>query len=313
MPSPGKGARTCCRRRPKAFDRAIGLVLACLAGLHSPSGALDLRVSILASGSSGNAILVSSEETHLLVDAGISARRVAAGARAAGVDPDDLAAVVVTHEHSDHVSGLGPVARRFGLPVYATGGTHDGMRGRAGTIPQRVYIEPGREFRIGELSVVPFVTSHDCAEPVGFSIADSGGRLTVATDLGLVSGAVRRHLRDSDCVVLEFNHDEQMLRTGAYPWRLKKRIASNVGHLSNVAAAAEIAALRDAPVADLVLAHLSEENNVPELAVAAASEALSRGGRRDVEVHVAEQRSALGPIEVRAANVAAYEVLREGA
>ena len=256
---------------------------------------------------------MSSSDTHLLVDAGISARRVAAGASSAGVDPRDLAAVIVTHEHSDHVSGLGPVSRRFGLPVYATGGTQEGIRGRVGAIAEMSVIEAGCEFVVGDLSVLPFATSHDSAEPVGFFIRDSLRTLTIATDLGVVSRAVRLHLCESDCIVLEFNHDEDMLRAGSYPWALKKRIMSNVGHLSNDAAASEIVGLRDAPVADLILAHLSEENNVPDLAVAAASEALDRGGRHDVAVHVAAQRSSLGPIEVRVSSLSAASVIMEGA
>lgn len=273
---------------------------------------MSLRVSILASGSSGNAILVSAGETHLLVDAGISARRVAEGARSAGVDPTMLEAVLVTHEHSDHVCGLGPVARRFGLPVYATRGTHDKSARRAGDIPQRVFIEAGREFLVGDISVHPFVTSHDCAEPVGFSIFDGHRRVAIATDLGVVSGAVRRHLSGADCVVLEFNHDERMLTEGPYPWSLKKRIMSNVGHLSNDAAAAEIAVLCDAPISDLVLAHLSDENNVPELALAAAEDALARAGRSDVAVHVTTQRSPLGPIRIRSSAVEATASTGEG-
>jgi phosphoribosyl 1,2-cyclic phosphodiesterase len=272
-----------------------------------------LRVSVLASGSSGNAILVSSGATHLLVDAGISARGVAEGAGMAGVDGCELSAVVVTHEHSDHVSGLGPVARRFGVPVYVTGGTYAAIEGRAGAMPEVRIIETGAAFGVGALLVTPFAVSHDCIEPVGYSISDGEARVTIATDLGVVSGAVRRYLRESACVVLEFNHDEDMLRTGAYPWALKKRIMSNVGHLSNEAAASEIRELRDAPVGDLVLAHLSDENNVPELAVAAASEALERGGRGDVHVHVAAQRTFLGPIQVRASNARAASAIMEGA
>jgi phosphoribosyl 1,2-cyclic phosphodiesterase len=244
-------------------------------------------------------MLVSSGETHLLVDAGIAARRVAVGVQDAGVDADLLSAVLVTHEHSDHVSGLGPVARRFCLPVYATAGTHHAVERRVGHVPSRVCVEPGREFRVGELTVHPFVVSHDCAEPVGYSIFDGERRLAIATDLGVVGNAVRRHLALADCVVLEFNHDEGMLANGPYPWSLKKRIMSNVGHLSNAAAAAEVAALGTTPVSDLVLAHLSDENNAPELALAAAGEALGRAGRGDVEVHVTQQRSSIATIRVR--------------
>ncbi len=271
-----------------------------------------MRISILASGSSGNAILVSAGGTHLLVDAGISARRVAAGMRDVGIDPVLLDAVVVTHEHSDHVNGLGPVARRFGVPVYATSGTHAAVARRAGSIPETMFIEAGREFRVGEFSVHPFATSHDCVEPVGFSISDGVSRVAVATDLGVVGKAVRRHISEADCVVLEFNHDERMLAEGSYPWALKKRIMSNVGHLSNAAAAEEIAGLRDAPMSILVLAHLSDENNDPELALAAAREAIARAGRRDVTVHVSPQRSPLETIDVLASARRQKETIEEG-
>lgn len=272
-----------------------------------------MRISILASGSSGNALLVSSGTTHVLVDAGISARRVAEGAGSAGVDPALLKAVIVTHEHSDHVSGLGPVARRFGVPVYATRGTHDRVAGRAGSVPQKVCIEAGRDFHVGGLRVHPFVTSHDCVDPVGYSITDGISRVAIATDLGIVSRVVRRHLLEADCVVLEFNHDERMLADGPYPWSLKKRIMSNVGHLSNEAAAAEVASLRDAPVSSIVLAHLSDENNAPDLALSTAREALSRAGRLDVSVHLSSQRILLGPIEVGTAAVRASLNIEEGA
>ncbi len=272
-----------------------------------------MRIAVLASGSSGNAILVSAGETSVLVDAGISARRVTAAAGEVGVDARSLEAVLVTHEHADHVSGLGPVARRFRLPVCATPGTHRALGSRLSGHDLRMFVEPGREFRLGDLAVRAFATSHDCAEPVGFSITDGRHRVAIATDLGVVGRAVRRHLSDADCIVLEFNHDERMLIDGSYPWPLKKRIMSNVGHLSNEAAAAELAALADAPVSKLVLAHLSEENNDPGLALAAAAEALARAGREDVDIHVSSQRTVLGPMEVGGGSTGRTEPHQEGA
>jgi phosphoribosyl 1,2-cyclic phosphodiesterase len=272
-----------------------------------------LQIAVLASGSSGNAILVSAGGTSVLVDAGISARRLATAAGDAGVDADSLEAVLVTHEHTDHVSGLGAVARRFRLPVCATPGTHRALGPRLSGHDLRVFIESGREFRLGALAVRAFATSHDCAESVGFSITDGRHRVAIATDLGVVGRAVRKHLLDADCVVLEFNHDERMLIDGPYPWPLKRRILSNVGHLSNEAAAAELAALSEAPVSQLVLAHLSEENNAPGLAVAAAAEALARAGRGDVDVRVASQRTVLGPMDVGTKSSCRTETRQEGA
>jgi phosphoribosyl 1,2-cyclic phosphodiesterase len=272
-----------------------------------------LQIAVLASGSSGNAILVSAGGTSVLVDAGISARRLATAAGDAGVDADSLEAVLVTHEHTDHVSGLGAVARRFRLPVCATPGTHRALGPRLSGHDLRVFIESGREFRLGALAVRAFATSHDCAESVGFSITDGRHRVAIATDLGVVGRAVRKHLLDADCVVLEFNHDERMLIDGPYPWPLKRRILSNVGHLSNEAAAAELAALSEAPVSQLVLAHLSEENNAPGLALAAAAEALARAGRGDVDVRVASQRTVLGPMDVGTKSGCRTETRQEGA
>lgn len=272
-----------------------------------------MQITVLASGSSGNAILVSGGQTSVLVDAGISARRVKAGAAEAGVNVDSLEAVLVTHEHTDHVSGLGALARRFRLPVHATAGTHRALEPMLAGHELRVFIEPGREFRLGDLEVRAFATSHDCEEPVGFSITDGRHSIAIATDLGVVGRAVRRHLTRADCIVLEFNHDERMLIDGSYPWPLKRRILSNIGHLSNEAAAAELAALADAPATTLVLAHISEENNVPELARAAADEALERAGRGDIQVHVSSQRIAVGPIEIGVQSSGCEAAGREGA
>ncbi len=257
-----------------------------------------MRVAVLASGSSGNAIVVESNGTAVLVDAGISGKRVAGAMDSAGLTPETLSAVLVTHEHSDHISGLGPVARRFCLPIYATSGTHAAIDGRVGTCPDRVAIDAGRRFEIGDLTVAPFSVSHDCADPVGYSISDGTSAVAIATDLGVVGRSVRRHLEMADCVVLEFNHDEGMLVDGTYPWPLKRRIMSNVGHLSNVTAAQELLRLADGPMSTLVLAHLSQENNTPELAAASAADVLDRAGRADVAVHIASQGEALGPIEV---------------
>lgn len=258
-------------------------------------------VSVLASGSSGNSILVGSGSTSLLLDAGLSARRIAERLSDVGFGPGDLSGVLVTHEHGDHVSGIGPVSRKFGLPVYATTATHRAMDGRLDGRTERVFIETGVEFVIGDLRVSAFAVSHDCVEPVGYTITDGRSTVTLATDLGVVGGSVRRHIARADCVVLEFNHDERMLMDGAYPWPLKQRIASNVGHLSNVSAANELRRLVTAPMQALVLAHLSEENNTPELAYETAAGVLDAAGRGDVDIHLASQSRPLGPIVVRGA------------
>jgi phosphoribosyl 1,2-cyclic phosphodiesterase len=255
-----------------------------------------MKVAVLASGSSGNAIWVSGGSTAVLVDAGVSGRRVAAAAAELGLDTSELAAVLVTHEHSDHVSGLGPVTRRFGVPACATAGTHAVIDTRLGKCPGRTVVEAGTDLEIGSLRISPFAVSHDCVDPVGYAITDGRTRAVIATDLGVVSHPVRHRIGEADCVVLEFNHDERMLMDGDYPWFLKQRIMSNEGHLSNEAAARELVSLADGPVAALILAHLSRENNTPELALATAREALERAGRADVDVYLSNQERALGPV-----------------
>ncbi len=266
-----------------------------------------MKVAVLASGSSGNAIWVSSGSTAVLIDAGVSGRRISQAAEGLGLDTAQLSAVLVTHEHSDHVSGLGPVTRRFDVPACATVGTHAAIDRRLGKCPGRTVVEAGTDFEIRDLLVSPFAVSHDCAEPVGYSVSDGRTVVAVATDLGVVSHPVRHRIGRADCVVLEFNHDERMLLDGGYPWFLKQRIMSNEGHLSNEAAARELVSLRDGPMSALVLAHISRENNTPDLALATARDALERAGRADVDVLLAEQDRATGPIclglDARSTNV----------
>lgn len=257
-----------------------------------------MKVAVLASGSSGNAIWVSGASTSVLIDAGISARRVGESMVKLGLSPDDLDAVLVTHEHSDHVSGLGPLVRRHDLPAYATEGTHTAIEQRVRDLRGRIVVRAGESFGVGGLEIAPFAVSHDCCEPVGYSVSDGDATVTVATDLGIVDNAVRDHIWRSDCVVLEFNHDERMLIEGGYPWFLKQRIMGRSGHLSNEAAARELTAMADGPMSVLVLAHLSRENNTPDLAEASAKEALERAGRGDVSVYLADHAEALGPVDV---------------
>lgn len=255
-----------------------------------------MKVAVLASGSSGNAIWVSSGSTAVLIDAGVSGRRISRVAEGLGLDTARLSAVLVTHEHSDHVSGLGPVTRKFDVPACATAGTHAAIDRRLGKCPGRTIVEAGIDLEIGDLLVSPFAVSHDCAEPVGYSLSDGRTVVAVATDLGVVSHPVRHRIGRADCVVLEFNHDERMLLDGGYPWFLKQRIMSNEGHLSNEAAARELVSLADCPMSTLVLAHLSRENNTPGLALATARDALERAGRADVAIHLAHQDRATGPV-----------------
>lgn len=258
----------------------------------------QMRISVLASGSSGNALLVSTFTTNVLVDAGVSAKRVAEALSFVGLDRRELDAVLVTHEHSDHVAGLRSLAGRLEIPVFATEGTHAAIHHLLDGRCDRVLLRAGTKFSLGDLTVSPFPVSHDCAEPVGYRIADGKCSVAIATDLGVVDDHVRGNLAGADCVVLESNHDERMLVDGGYPWPLKLRIMSDVGHLSNEAVSREVGALADGPLSVLVLAHLSNDNNTPRLAMESASTALAEAGRSDVRILVGKQGEVLGPVEI---------------
>jgi len=234
-----------------------------------------MKISLLASGSKGNALLVCSGRTRLLIDAGLSARELCRRLEAVGVAPESLDAVLVTHEHVDHVRGLGPLSRRFALPVHmhhaATTTLADAQR------PARLCeFAVGCELDFGDLAVRPFPVTHDASAPVGFTICGANGKLGVATDLGIATRLVAEELRGCRGLVLESNHDEEMLRDGPYPWPLKQRVRGQHGHLSNRDSAALLETLCWTGLEAICLAHLSETNNLPQLAEAAARAVLSR-------------------------------------
>ena len=221
-----------------------------------------LQVSILASGSKGNSVYVELDGVRLLVDAGISAARITKGLHARGIEPQSIDAVLVTHEHIDHVRGLKTLAKQYHLPILATRGTLAGIDGGAAFEDDMRSISDA--FMIGNVTVQPFATSHDAAEPCGFRIEGSHC-CTVATDLGVVTDTVQDAMEGADVLVLEANHDADLLRQGSYPWPLKRRILSNRGHLANGDAAWALTRMKKHP-RKVYLAHLSEENNRPALA-----------------------------------------------
>ena len=242
-----------------------------------------MKFCVLASGSKGNCTLVSDGATRLLVDCGISCRRAAALLGALGVDPATLGGICVTHDHVDHVAGLATFHKRFpGVPVYATQGTCACVGRRAGCcdLPWRVFA-PGGDFAIGGIAVHPFATPHDAADSVGFVFTDAtGAALGYATDLGYVPSMVQRRLAGCSALVLESNHDRQMLRNSGRPWSLIERIAGNSGHLSNEQSAELVDALAAGPaLRTLVLAHLSGECNTPAEALGTHLATLRRRGR----------------------------------
>jgi phosphoribosyl 1,2-cyclic phosphodiesterase len=328
-----------------------------------------VRMTVLASGSKGNSTIVASSTTRILVDAGLSCREILRRMKAAGEDPASLDAILITHEHQDHVQGLAVTARRLGIPVYLTEPTHrawvrwltprkrityaewleqrrkqsaelraQGSPGEgdpskksvdattAGAtssfepepdpeekaaaeeslaepekdptaLPSVQYFQSGNAFRIGDIAVTPFTIPHDAVDPVGFVFEAEGARLGVATDLGYIPSNICACLRRCDVLMLESNHDLEMLRDGPYPWAVKQRVMSRVGHLSNDAAADFLSRSYDGHAAYVVLAHLSESNNLPELARISAERALrDKMNLLANKLVLAEQNRPLEPI-----------------
>jgi phosphoribosyl 1,2-cyclic phosphodiesterase len=311
-----------------------------------------VRFTVLASGSRGNSTIVSGGKTRILVDAGLSCRELFRRMRVADEEPDTLDAIIITHEHQDHINGLAVTARKLGIPVYFTEGTHrawmrwlsprrqmtyaqwmeqcrqqaaarqaeadaaecEGEADDADTVsaaepiavkmalsvaaevevdaaeeapakgaaqkdptwlPAVEYFQAGQPFQIGDIAVSPFTIPHDAVDPVGFVFQAEGVRIGVATDLGYIPPNVKAQLKGLDLLLLESNHDLEMLRDGPYPWSVKQRVLSRVGHLSNEAAAEFLETEYDGQAAYVVLAHLSESNNLPELARVTAERALN--------------------------------------
>jgi phosphoribosyl 1,2-cyclic phosphodiesterase len=265
-----------------------------------------VTVSMLASGSRGNCVFVASARTRILVDAGISCRETFKRLKSLGEDPQSLSAILITHEHSDHVYGLAVLARKLRIPVFMTGATHAAwsraLRNENGERPQLEKLEKfesGHRFQVGDIEVKPFTIPHDAADPVGFAFRVEGTKISVATDLGYLPVNVRDHLRGSDVLIMESNHDVEMLRGGPYPWSVKQRVASNVGHLSNGKLADFFTGDYDNSAAFVVLAHLSEQNNHPEIARREAERALAqRGGLFNNRVVVAQQSEVMAPIQL---------------
>jgi phosphoribosyl 1,2-cyclic phosphodiesterase len=235
----------------------------------------SVQVCSLASGSKGNSILISGPEGGLLVDAGLSAREIVKRIHAIGADPSMIMGILVTHDHSDHVRGVRVLARRLSIPVYGTRGTLEGA-GLVDMAPVK-HIDSGREFTEAGFKIHPFSLPHDAADPVGYVVSWEGVRIGIATDLGCATALVKRRLTGCNLLFIESNHDEKMLMDGPYPWFLKQRIKGRTGHLSNAASADALTGLLHDGLEGVVLAHLSEMNNKPELALGTAGEAVNPG------------------------------------
>jgi phosphoribosyl 1,2-cyclic phosphodiesterase len=267
---------------------------------------MGVSVTMLASGSRGNCAVVASACTRILVDAGISCRETFKRMKALGEDPQTLSAIVITHEHSDHVYGLATLAKKLRIPVFMTGATHQAWaraqrneKGERPKLDKFEAFEAGHRFQVGDIEVRPFTIPHDAVDPVGFTFCAEGAKVGFVTDLGCLQANVKDNLKRCDILVIESNHDLETLRVGSYPWSVKQRVMSRVGHLSNLALADFFTNDYDNNAAFVVLAHLSQENNHPEIARREAEKALAtRGGLFHNRVLLASQTEALEPIRL---------------
>ena len=247
-----------------------------------------MKICLLASGSKGNSILVESGKTRLLIDAGLSARELRKRLDSLGVEAESLDALLITHEHGDHVRGLGPLVRQLDLPVYLQTDLARKLPDVGKPECVREFVD-GEEFTIKDLTIRPFAITHDCLAPVGFTLDGELGKVGVATDLGVVTRLVTECLQDCRALVLETNHDEELLRDGPYPWKLKQRVRSNHGHLSNNAAGNLLQSLLWSGLETVFLGHLSETNNRPDLAVDVVSAILEKQNICEPQVLLGKQ------------------------
>ncbi len=229
-----------------------------------------MELCSIASGSSGNCICVGTQGSHLLVDAGISGKRIETGLNSVGLTTKEMKAILVTHEHIDHIAGLGVLARRYGLPIYGTLGTLEAVKAvkSVGRIDDELLhpIQPEHDFQIGDLTVHPISISHDAADPVAYIMKTDSKKIGVITDLGKYDEKIIESLQGIDLLLLEANHDVRMLQTGSYPYPLKQRILGDRGHLSNVLSGQLLGRVLHDRFGAVILGHLSQENNLAELA-----------------------------------------------
>lgn len=229
-----------------------------------------MRFCSFASGSSGNCTYAGSDNTHILVDVGISGKRVDAALEGAGLCGRDLNGILITHEHSDHISGLGVISRKYGIPIYATEATVEAIKrdSSVGKIDSDLFnvIKADNKFMIGDLTINPMKISHDAADPVGYRIFYGKKKVAVCTDLGKYDEYTVDCLRGLDAVLLEANHDVRMLQMGTYPYPLKQRILGDRGHLSNENSGRLLSNILHDDLKYVFLGHLSKDNNIPELA-----------------------------------------------
>ncbi len=249
-----------------------------------------MRFAFLGSGSRGNAALIESGDTCVMLDCGFSARETTTRLRMLDYEGSRISAILVTHEHGDHINGVGVVARQHSLPIWMTAGTYRATRERLGKLPELHIICPHKMFSVGEIDVQPFPVPHDALEPSQFVFSAQGRRLGILTDTGSITTHIKDQLDGCDSLVIECNHDRDMLMQGVYPPSLKARVDGEYGHLNNEMAAALLAQLDTGNLQHMVTAHLSEKNNTPYLAQTALSDVL---GCEHNNIKVAEQERGL--------------------
>ena len=266
-----------------------------------------MRMCSIASGSSGNCIYVGNDQGHLLVDAGISRKRIEEGLHSIGIKGEDVDGIFITHEHSDHIKGLGVFCRKYRVPIYATKGTIEGIKRNKGLgiMPEGLYreVEIDEICSLGEITVKPFAISHDARQPCGFRIHGGSHVVAVATDLGEYNDYIVENLKNLDGIFLEANHDVHMLEVGPYPYHLKKRVMSNQGHLSNELSGRLLCDILHDGLQFVMLGHLSNENNFAELAYETVKLEVTMGNNRykgeDLRMFVAKRDSISNLVVVR--------------
>ncbi len=246
----------------------------------------NLAFCVLASGSKGNAIYISNGSVAILIDAGLSGVEIERRLKSRGLSPEDLDAILVSHEHGDHIQGVGVLSRRYNLPVYMNTKTREAALLQLGKISALENFECGSPFTIENLTIHPFSISHDAEDPVGFTVHHNGSKIGIATDLGIATTVVKEHLKKCSLMILEANHDPLMLIEGPYPWPIKQRIKSRTGHLSNEDSKDLLQELKHDRLEYVILAHLSETNNTAQQALSAVGPAVNGG---NVQVSVACQ------------------------
>ena len=248
---------------------------------------MSLEVCVLASGSSGNSVYIASDNTRILIDAGLSAKQIAVRLEQIGVVPESINGICVSHEHGDHVAGLRVFQKRHGIPIYANAGTLNGIQRqpKAHEISAKVFLT-GSPFQIGNITIEPFSVPHDAYEPVGFRLHTEETCVGVVTDLGMSTALIREKLRGCHAIIVESNHDEDLLREAPRPWPLKQRIRSRQGHLSNIDAARLIADCATDALEHVFLAHLSSDCNTPDTALRTVASQLRLDGLGHINLEI---------------------------